>query len=283
MTRDGRNHDELRTRRGHWVRRWGVTLTAVAVAVALTSCSSTPTPTAPVATKTATVVALSASESNYATYLKKLTPDQRAVRENLSPDSLADMSDAQVTKAFTIKASEVANKGVINPQLYSEAFAARSAAILMSGCSKKEYAEVVRTSVNIPKDAAEHALAIKYNELASPALYGHKAGDVKSNEDVIYRCDMIQDLRLNGIKPLPDTYLVQATLTDKPVDAYVHPDGTVDIKITTRLMDNYNTAIMHQQMGSDTPTTDRLDVNTITGLHINADGAVVPDTIVLNQ
>jgi len=40
MTHDGRNHSEVRTQRGHWVRRWGATLTIVAVAVALTSCSS---------------------------------------------------------------------------------------------------------------------------------------------------------------------------------------------------------------------------------------------------
>ena len=284
---DRKSHNLLRrAKQGAAILTMAGVMTGCAGGVDASPTASTKpevTTSAPVGAETAKAkVYSSESDKVYAGYLDKLSSAQKAVRENLTPDSLAEMSDTQVTEAFTIRASEVANKGVINPQLYSEAFAARSSAILMAGCSKKEYAEIVRTSVNIPKDAAEHALATKYNKLASPALYGHKAGDLKANEDVIYRCDMIQDLRLNGIKPLPDNYLVQATLTDKPIDAFVHTDGTVDIKITTRLMDNYNTAIMHQQIDTNTPTTDRLDVNTITGLHIDASGAVIPDTIVLN-
>jgi len=59
MTHDGRNDGELRTRRGHWARRWGATVTVVAVAVVLASCSSTPAATAPV------VAAASAPVSGY--------------------------------------------------------------------------------------------------------------------------------------------------------------------------------------------------------------------------
>jgi len=59
MTHDGRNDGELRTRRGHWARRWGATVTVVAVAVVLASCSSAPAATAPV------VAAASAPVSGY--------------------------------------------------------------------------------------------------------------------------------------------------------------------------------------------------------------------------
>ncbi len=257
--------------------------TAEAKPTTSTSAEAKVPSTAPVGAETIKPADSSASEKAYAAYLETLTPAQQAVRESLKPDSLAKMSDAEVTDVFTIKASEVTDgKGKINIKDYEEAFAARSGAILMAGCSTQEYDEVVRTTVNIPKDAAQHALAVKYNELASPAFYGHKSGDLKANEDVILRSEMIQDLRHNGVKPFPNPYLAEVTLTDKPADAYVHPDGTVDLKITTRLRDNYDTALMSIAIGIDTPTTDRLDVNTITGLHIDADGAVVPGTIVLN-
>lgn len=290
MTHGGNTSGGVRGQRGHWVHRWGAALTAAAIAVVLTSCSTTPAPTptapsAPAISAATSKPALSESEAIFATYLKNLTADQRAVRVTLSPDSLADMTDAQVTEAFTIRATEVAGKdGNIDPKLYAEAFAARSQGMLTAGCSLKEYNEAGGlTASNTAKTEAQHALAVKYLRLASVPLYGHEAVDTEAVEDKTMREWMIRDIRAERRGAIPDAYLLRVTLTSEPLKAVVNPDQTIDLPIQTRMMDNWQTEIMQQKVSVNIPPADRLDTNTITGLHINPDGAVVPGTIALNQ
>lgn len=290
MTHGGNTSGGVRRQRGHWVHRWGAALTAAAIAVALTSCSTTPAPTTPRAPRAPAISAatskppLPESETVYATYLEKLTADQRAVRENLSPDSLAGMTDAQVTEAFTIRVDEVATKdGQVDPKKYAEAFAARSQAILSAGCSLKEYSEAGGlAATNTAKHEAQHALAVKYLRLASTPLYGHESGDTESIEDTAMREWMIRDIRAEKLGAIPEAYLARITVTDTPLEAVVNPGNMINMKINTRLMDNWQTDIMQQQVSVNVPPNDRLDTDTITGLHINPDGAVVPETIVLN-
>ena len=287
MTHDWLNYGEVRGQRGRWVHRLGAALTAAAIAVALASCSATrapATPRAPAISAATSKPALSESETVYATYLETLTADKRAVRENVSPDSLAAMTDAQISETFTIRIAEVAGPdGQIDPVKYAEAFIARSDGILSAGCSDREYKEAGGlAATNEVKDVAQLALATKYLKLASPALYGHESDNTKSITDTMMREWMINDIRaekLGGVSP--NAYIARITVTDTPLKAVVTPGNKLDMVIESRLMDNWQTDIMQQKISINNPPTDRLNTNTITGLHVTSEGRVVPETIVL--
>lgn len=252
-----------------------------ATASAKASVEATPAPISSEKAKTYS----SESDKIYAGYLETLSAGQKTVRENLSPDSLADMTDAQITEAFTIRATEVADgAGKINPQLYAEAFAARSEGLLTAGCSLKEYKEAGGLeATNSAKSAAQHALALKYGPLASTALVGHKAGETTANESTTLRCMIIDDIRADKLDPKPEAYRLRLTVADEPIKAVVNPDKTVDMTVAIRLMDNWNTDVMHFHGSPSLPASDKIETDTITGLHINPDGAVVPGTIVVNR
>lgn len=218
----------------------------------------------------------SESESRYADYLKTLSPEQRAIRESLNPDALANMNDTQLTEAFTIKSKEVVVDGKIDPLLYTEAMNARISAMDNSGLSSKEYDKwggLDKFSTNVIDEVAD-----KYYKTESKALFGF----VNTNPTLTATLALgsVVDHVINSkLSPKPaERYHYRSTVEPSSVESTIGTNGYLDITFLSHTTDNWETDVMAQYAQPREPW-DSKNRWYVTGLHITDDGAVWPTSI----
>jgi len=218
---------------------------------------------------------VSESETNYATYLESLSPEQKSVRESLSPDNLAGMDQSQLTEAFTIKADEATDaNGQIDPALYAEAFAARDEAILNSGCSEIEYAKwggLDSFGTTAMSQAVDH-----YFIPESTALFGHP-GDSESAMASLARCTTTELLR-SGSDDKPEPYHVRVAVKENSLDVADPANFSFELLGT----DNLDVEAFQTRLGLIGEPTNFDDTCNISGLYVADNGAVLSASIESN-
>lgn len=212
------------------------------------------------------------SETNFATYLESLSPEQESVRESLSPDNLAGMDQSQLTEAFTIKVDEVADaNGQVDPALYAEAFAARDEAILNSGCSEIEYAKwggLDSFGTTAMSQAVDY-----YFIPESTALFGH-LGDSESAMASLARCTTT-DLLRSGSDDKPEPYHVRVTVKENSLDVADSANFSFELLGT----DNLDVEAFQTRLGLIGEPTNFDDTLRISGLYVADNGAVLSASI----
>lgn len=114
-----------------WVRRCGAALATAAVAAVLVSCASGAAPAGPVATAPATAAS---GETATPTAEATKTPEIIAPVGKFSPEALAELTPAQLTERFTIKADTIRT-----PDQYLAALIERLDAQLNAGHTIADY------------------------------------------------------------------------------------------------------------------------------------------------
>jgi len=218
----------------------------------------------------------SESESRYTEYLKTLSPEQRTVRESLSPDALAVMSDAQLTEAFTIKSKEVVIDDKIDPSLYAEAVIARMEAMDNSGISNKEYAKWGGLD-KFGTDTIDKVVD-NYFKVESQALFGFVVNNptFKVTLTLGSSIDQIMESKLES-QP-KERYHYRSTVEQSSIESTKGANGLLDISFLASTSDNWETDVMTQYNLVRKPWESK-DRWNLTGLHITDAGTILPTDI----
>ena len=220
---------------------------------------------------------LSESESRYANYLNTLSPEQRAVRESLNPDALAVMNDTQLTEAFTIKSKEVVVGGKIDPSLYTEALVARVEAIDNSGISMKEYAKWGGLD-KFGTDTIDKVVD-NYFKVESQALFGFSGNNPTFKVTLTLGSSIDQIINSKLTHKPRERYHYRSTVDITSIESTIGVNGLLDISFLSPSSDNWETDVMTQYNLVRKPWDSKGDRWNIKGLHITADGTVLPTSL----
>lgn len=159
MTRTGGNHGKVHMLHDSGARRWGATLAAAAVAAGLVSCAPSPAPASLVASAPATAAS---GETATPTAEATKTPEIIAPAGKFSPEALAELTPAQLTERFTIKADTIKT-----PEQYLAALIERLDAQINAGHTIADYGSYAAAG----KGVFEAAMVEKYADPISMGMF----------------------------------------------------------------------------------------------------------------
>lgn len=187
-------------------------------------------------------------------------PEVVAPPAELSMDAIRDLTPAELTERFQIKADSVST-----PEEYVEAYIARQNAFYKVGCTKEDWEQ----NSQDPNVTFPDVMMNRYFAPIATGLNGF-VGDDHNNRAVLTRCDVMFTGGMND-------YSYNVELVPGSVTSEQNSDGSFNVTFDSHSWDNY--AEVKKSLGDIKGTdSDNQTVRfTFMNVHPNSDGALVFD------